>query len=86
MHREGLLDGFNVDEKSQKRPDRRACTEAKQALLPFPYEAKHQSEKPGELTFMDLWGPAQTTSIDGERCFIVFVDDAAQYVTIEGLK
>src|SRR6185369_16075497 len=86
MHRENLVDGFKIDESSQKHPDCRACTEAKQAVLPFPDEAEHRSKKLGELTFIDLWGPAQTVSIDGEQHFIVFVDDTSRYIKAKGLK
>jgi hypothetical protein len=42
--------------------------------------------KPGELTHIDLWGKYQIQSIHGNQYYILFVDDAARYVTVFFLK
>ena len=48
-----------------------------------------QSERktvPGKLTHIDLWGKYSVVSINGHQCYIVFVDDAGWYITINFLK
>src|SRR6266581_5738828 len=79
-----LLDGAKVNLKSSK-PDCVACTEAKLFQLPYEFIPPQQSE-PGELTHMDLWGKYDITSINGNRYYLLMVDDASRHVTVEFLK
>jgi hypothetical protein len=79
-----LVEGFNVDLGTSK-PDCIACTEAKQHVEPFPKEAMRQTE-PGELTHIDLWGKYAIRSINGNQYYLLFVDDAKRYITVECLK
>lgn len=51
-----------------------ACQYGKSKLLPFVKSLKHASS-PLELVHTDLWGPSQTTSMNGFRFYIHFVDD-----------
>ena len=41
---------------------------------------------PGELTHIDLWGKYSIVSINRHQYYIVFVDDAGQYMTVDFLK
>ena len=42
--------------------------------------------KPGELTHIDLWGKYCVESINGNQYYIVFVDDAGWFTTVNFLK
>jgi hypothetical protein len=66
-------------------PDCIACIESKLTVEPFNKLANRQTE-PGELTHIDLWGKYKVMSILGHQYYIVIVDDAARYITIDFLK
>ena len=78
------MEGFNVDLQLLK-PDCIACTEAKQHVKPLPKMSKRNT-KPGELTHIDLWGKYVIKSINGNQYYLLFMDDAKQYATIQCLK
>jgi transposase InsO family protein len=79
-----LVEGFNVNTRSEK-PDCVACTEAKQSVEPFDQHSDRKTE-PGDLTHIDLWGKYDVTSINGNRYYILMVDDSGRYITTEFLK
>jgi len=62
-----------------------ACTEAKLSEAPYGPASGHQT-KPGELTHMDLWGKYNVESIHGNQYYLLMVDDAVHYITVEFLK
>jgi len=47
--------------------------------------ADHDAEL-GELTHIDVWGKYSVSSINGFQYYLLMVDDASQYVTVEFLK
>jgi len=79
-----LVDGLQIDMHSPK-PDCVACTEAKLSEAPYGPASGHQM-KPGELTHMDLWGKYDVESIHSNQYYLLMIDDAAQYITVEFLK
>ena len=79
-----LVEGFSIDTRTQK-PDCIACTESKQTMEPFGKSTEWKTE-PGELTHIDLWGKYSITSINGNNYYILFVDDAERFSTMEFLK
>jgi hypothetical protein len=84
MFNNNVVKGFNVDTHTLK-PDCIACTEAKQTVEPFDQHTDKQT-LPGELTHMDLWGKYDVASINGNHYFLLMVDDASRYDTVEFLK
>jgi hypothetical protein len=79
-----LVTGLFVDRESTFS-DCSACTEAKQSVMPFNKTADHDT-KPGELTHVDVWGKYPVSSINGCQYYILLVDDASRYVTVEFMK
>ena len=79
-----LVDGLHVDEHSPT-PDCIACTEAKQYVEPFP-KTSNRITKSGELTHIDLWGKYAVRSINNNQYYLLMVDDAKRYITVEFLK
>ena len=63
-----------------------ACIQAKQVHRPFPQEAEHKSEIPGEQIMSDIWGKARVESIGQWRWYIYFIDDSTRYSTILFMK
>ena len=79
-----MVDGLNVDTSTDK-PDCVACTEAKLACAPYSPTVKRFT-KPGELVHVDLWGKYNKASIHGNSYYLLLVDDASRFVTVEFLK
>ena len=79
-----LINGLHINTNSPW-PDCIPCTEAKLSQLPFGEVAQCIS-KPGELTHMDLWGKYPVQSINGNSYYLVMVNDASRFTTVEFLK
>jgi len=79
-----LVEGFSINMQTQK-PDCVTCTKSKQTVEPFSKTAKRKTE-PGELTHIDVWGKCSVTSINGNKYYILFVDDSEKFSTTEFLK
>jgi transposase InsO family protein len=79
-----LVQGLDIDLESPM-PNCVTCTEAKLAQEPFK-RVTHTNRAPSELTHIDVWGKYDTVSIEGHRYYVLFVDDAARYITVHFLK
>ena len=79
-----LIDGLQIDMYSLK-PDCVACTEAKLSETPYGPVSGRQTQI-GELTHMDLWGKYDVASIHSNQYYLLMIDDATQYITVEFLK
>jgi hypothetical protein len=79
-----MVEGLEIDTNTPK-PDCVACTKAKQNVEPFP-KANNRNSQTGDLTHIDLWGKYAIRSINGNQYYIVLVDDAQQYISVEFLK
>jgi hypothetical protein len=66
-------------------PDCAACTEAKQSVTPFNKKGDHET-LPGELTHVDVWGKYDVASINSYSYYLLLVDDASCYITVQFLK
>ena len=66
-------------------PDCVACTEAKQSVILFNKKGDHET-LPGELTHVDVWGKYEVASINGHSYYLLLVDDASCYITVQFLK
>ena len=62
LYQKDLVQGLKVDKHSPVF-DCTTCIQAKQAHAPFPKEATQCTELPGELMYMDLWGPHQIEGV-----------------------
>jgi hypothetical protein len=79
-----LVTGFNIDCESPKS-DCMACTKAKQLVLPFNKKGDHDMYL-GDLTHIDVWGKYDVASINRSQYYLLMVDDASCYITVEFLK
>ena len=79
-----LVDSFSVD-LSSPQPNCVACMEVKITVSPYGPTTKCHT-KVGELMHIDLWGKYDKASIHGNYYYLLLVDDASRYVTIEFLK
>ena len=85
LRRRNLVEGFNVDESSELS-DCETCIRAKQTHNPFPKTTNQKTTYIGELTHMDLWGPARFTATNGAKYYITFIDDYSRHCTMKLLK
>ncbi|THU94650.1 hypothetical protein K435DRAFT_576835, partial [Dendrothele bispora CBS 962.96] len=74
LKEKGMVDGLFVDESTPSKVQCIPCIQAKSHVKPFPKEAKRHFTKPGQMTYSDVWGPAQTTGINGEKYAVTFTD------------
>jgi hypothetical protein len=79
-----LVNGLHIDLNTDK-PDCIACIEAKMSQAPYGLTKEKLSE-PGELTHIDLWGKYDVESIHGNSHYLLLIDDASRYTTVEFLK
>src|SRR6202166_718192 len=63
LDKEGLVNGFKIDQSSIPSQSCVACIQAKQAHQPFPQEAENRSVIQGERVISDIWRPARVVSI-----------------------
>jgi hypothetical protein len=85
LRRRNLVEGFNVDESSELR-DCETCVQAKQTRTSFPKSTTRKTTYIGELTHMDLWGPARFPATNGAKYYITFIDDYSRHCTMKLLK
>jgi len=62
------------------------CIKAKSHIALFPQQSKTEYKEIGDITFTDVWGPAQTTEIRGERYYVSFTDGATRHTQIHFMK
>jgi len=79
-----LVTGFNVDHKFPKS-DCVACTEAKQSVLSFNKKGDNNTHL-GDLMHINIWGKYDVTLINGCQYYLLMVDDASWFITVEFLK
>ena len=79
-----MVEGFTVDKDSPK-PDCIVCTEAKQHVEPFPQSSIRKTEA-SESTHIDLWEKYSIRLINGHQYYLLLVDDAKRFATIECVK
>ena len=79
-----LVEGLELNKKSPKL-DCIACAEVKLSKASYgPATDRHM--QPGQLTHLDLWGKYDIASIHSNRYYLLLVDNATRYVTVEFLK
>ncbi|XP_017632675.1 uncharacterized protein LOC108475201 [Gossypium arboreum] len=62
------------------------CQLVKQAKLPFPTSTAWRALEKLQLVHTDVCGPMKTESLNGNRYFILFIDDSTRYYWICFLK
>ena len=62
------------------------CIYGKQCRQKFATNNNKKTERPLQVVHSDLCGPMQTTSLDGNRYFISFIDDFTRFTILYFLK
>ncbi len=79
LARRGLVTGMAVDESVPPTSQCPTCIQAKQSVKPFPQKSDSVYSDIGDLTVVDMWGPARVKGIRGETYLTVFTDVATRY-------
>lgn len=82
LKKAGMVTGLDIDGDAKPNGICEACVKAKLARRAFPKEATEKTEKPGELTFTDVWGPARIESIAKSKYYISFTDHHTRRVSV----
>jgi len=85
MHANGIVGGLPMFKYDGSNHVCDACQFGKQARLPLSRE-NQMSKYPLEIIHSDIWGPAQTPTLNGNRYYIIFVDDYSRFMWIYFLK
>ena len=82
----GMVTGMEVDADAKIAEECKACIMAKQHVTPFPKESHTEIAEIRDLTVCDVWGPACTQSIGGDRYFIMFTDGKSRRTMMYFMK
>ncbi|KAB5587605.1 Retrovirus-related Pol polyprotein [Ceratobasidium theobromae] len=86
LHSKNLVDGMRVITSSPRNYFCETCIKAKHHVAPFPSESTTEYQAVGEITVADVWGPARTTSLQGNRYFVSFTDAYSRFSTVAFMK
>lgn len=82
-----LVDGFWSQSLRQfNKIDCVDCIQSKITRSSFPSSVERRTNRPGEVTHTDVWGPAPYIWIGGIRYFISCNDDYSRFVTLGFVK
>lgn len=84
--RDGAVDGINFIGGENQVRNCQVCCEGKQTRKPFGHSDNQRAEGILNLIHSDLCGPMETTSIEGTKYFLIFVDDYSRKVFVYFLK
>ena len=84
----GMVLGMDVNEDAEVDVDAKceACILAKQHVKLFPKQSQTEIKEIGDLTVSDVWGPARTAALGGERYFVSYTDGRARRTMIYCMK
>lgn len=84
LMKNGLVTGMHFKDTSYSPCV--SCIEGKQTKLPFPAKSNSRSNELLGLIHTDVCGPMQSTSINGLRYFVTFIDDYTRKTFVYFLK
>lgn len=82
----GIVTSLNIDPNSTPSLSCKACIQGKAIHNKFPKETAEQGHLPGDLTYSNLWGPAQTAAIGLKYYYISFTNDATCHIEVQFLN
>lgn len=88
MRTANLSRGLEIDNKHSLNPDFDCigCIKGKSTVRKFGNGPSETPKNIGDIIYCDIWGPARTTSLQGNDYFIIFVDGATHFTFIHFLK
>jgi len=81
----GLLDGLDMIGDHKMKGTCKDCIFGKMHNLPYNEEVIHET-RVMEHIHVDLWGPSLVTSAGGSRYFMLLMDGALSFRTVEFLR
>ncbi|KAJ8468724.1 hypothetical protein ONZ45_g17140 [Pleurotus djamor] len=86
LKKKGMVVGMDVDESVEPALHCVPCQKAKHSVEALPKVAQNKTRSNGDLTVTDVWGPARTAAISGDRYFISFTDVKSRHTIIFFMK
>ena len=59
-----------------------SCVYGKQKRVSFVKTGKENKKEKSELVHIDVWGPAQVSSLGGSNYYVTFIDDSTRKVQV----
>ena len=85
MVSEGLITGVKL--KNEPPTPCKPCLLAKAKKKPLPNSRTgNRATKLGELVYSDVWGPATTRTVGHAEYYVIFVDDAKRWISIDLMR
>ena len=85
MITDGLISGIKL--KDAPETPCKPCLLAKAKKKPLPTSRSgNRATKFGELVYSDVWGPATTRTIGHAEYYVIFVDDAKRWITVDLMR
>jgi hypothetical protein len=85
MIKEGLASGIKI--KDSPITPCKSCFLTKAKRKPIPaVRSGERSKELGELIYSDVWGPATTRTIGHAEYYVIFVDDAKRWISIDLMR
>ena len=85
MVTDGLISGIKL--KDAPETPCKPCLLAKAKKKPLPTSRTgDRATKLGELVYSDVWGPATTHTIGHAEYYVIFVDDAKRWITVDLMR
>ncbi|KAJ3017425.1 hypothetical protein NUW54_g585 [Trametes sanguinea] len=79
LKKHNMVASMTVNESKSPSEQCEAYIQAKHTTAPFPKKSETETAQIGDLTVMDLCGPASVRKIRGEHYFVMFTDAKACY-------
>ena len=76
-----IMDGIKISEDQNQDWQCRICIEGKQTRLPH-NQTRSRAKRPLQLIHTDLCGPMDTTSYDGKKYMLTFIDDYTHFTVV----
>ncbi|KAG8786664.1 hypothetical protein FRC15_010949 [Serendipita sp. 397] len=86
LQKKNMVSGLIIDEGTKPAEHCEVCTKAKMTRKSFPHESNEKTDRAGDLTLSDVWGPSRIESIAKSRYYISFTDHHTRHVAVFFLK
>jgi hypothetical protein len=85
MVEDGIINGIRL--KDEPATPCKPCLLAKAKKKPIPTSRSgKRSTKLGELVYSDVWGPATTRTVGHAEYYVIFVDDAKHWISVDLMR
>lgn len=79
---QSMVSGMNLSKDELSMPFCEGCVQSKQHRAPFPKDGETRAKKPLEILHLDVCNTMKSTSMNGARYFVTFIDELSRRVCL----